>query len=330
MNEPIITNGVSDNWFDSCHATASNFFRPIYSSFQLLFHFDSMNWIILELLLLLPVFFRLYGFGVQQKLSKFYTEARSQLIHFMFLFSLASVICPILQLFLPRSAGCITWDGLNYTPLRNGNYQSPSYDIVLITILLFLLISVEIGTWYIASTIAVFFFIAILLSSILSGSQTVSQALFSVAVASWLFFSFRFLPPIARPIAGITVFLFGFVYFIIEIVKLGRDDILVQACAVPGIRGCLLMVVNMALFFRYVFSQDNYNWFALSWHQSGESSSGSNIRAIIPGVIMVGSGDMFGKRLIKDIIDSSVAFIVVLICNEFVAKFFQYRLFSVA
>ncbi|OHS93314.1 hypothetical protein TRFO_11947 [Tritrichomonas foetus] len=327
MNDVIITNGINDNWFDGCHAIATKVFQPIFSSFQFIIHFDAMIWIVAELLLLLPIFFRLYGFGVQQKLARFYNTARYQLIHFLYLFSLSAVLCSLLQLCLPQPPACVTWDGLNYHPLRN-NYLSPSFTIVLITILSSFLFSVTIGVWNISRVVATIFFISITLSAIFSGTATVNQALLSIALGFWLFTTYSFLPPIFIPAGAAIVVIFSMTIFLMRIIQKGRFETMVQLCVVPGIRGCILLIIVCYLYFKFSRTQDSFDWFAVHWGKTGDSSSSSAGDAVVPEVVNVGSGDVFGQRLKMDIIDSAIAFVAVLSINEFVTEYFKYEMFS--
>ena len=329
MGDYIITNGISDGWFDSCHTVAAKVFQPIFSSFQFLFHFDGLLWIVIELLLLLPVFFRLYGFGVQQKLARFYNSTRYQLILFLYLFSASAALCSAIQICLPQPPACVTWDGLNYLPLRN-NYLSPSFTIVLVTILVSFLFTVAIGIWYISLVVAIIFFVAIFLSAILSGSATINQALMSVAIGFWLFFIYRFMPPIFIPLAGAVIFIFSMSTFIFRIVEKGKDESFVQLCVVPGIRGCICLLIGCILYILHVKigNQDNFNWFAFNWDKRNSNSSSSTGNAVIPDVVNTGSGDIFGKRLKIDILVGFISFVVVLGFNIFVAKYFIYEMFS--
>jgi hypothetical protein len=322
------TSGLSDAWFDRCQAVGSEAFHLIFSAFQLLFHFDTLNFILGELLLLLPVFFRLYGFGVQQKLTRFYNETRAQLLRFMYLFAISTVLCSILQLLLCQTPACMTWDGINYSPLRL-TYSSPNLDIVVITILACILITVTIKVLSVASVVAGLFFIGVFVSAVLSGNVTIDQALLSSGIGSWLFFTFRFLPPLFVPLAAVVLAVPSLGYYAMWILEEGNDAVVVSASVVPGIRGCLLLAVNVFLYFRFVRRQENFKWRGVNWDRGRASSSDSSVVAVIPDVIPSG-GDMFGTRLKWDIIDGIIAFVFVLACNQFVAQYFSYPLFSVS
>ena len=129
-----LTNGFADNWLDRCYRIGDSFFYPAYASLLLMLHFDALNWVVLELLLVLPLFFRLYGFGVQQKLGRFYNTARNQLIIFLIEFGVVTVICSSLQITLPQSGACMVWDGIEYSRYRNSGV-SPSSTIALLVLL---------------------------------------------------------------------------------------------------------------------------------------------------------------------------------------------------
>jgi hypothetical protein len=198
---PVITSGISDAWFDCCHTLSLDAFHLVFTAFHVLFHFNSLNFILVELLLLLPVFFRLYGFGVQQKLTRFYSETRSQILRFMYLFALSTVLCSSLQLLLQQTPACVQWDGRHYAPLRS-TYASPNLDIVVIAILGCILVAVTLSVLSVASVVAAVFFVGVFVSAVLSGTATINQALLSSAIGAWMFFAFRFLPPLFVPSAS--------------------------------------------------------------------------------------------------------------------------------
>ena len=325
----VFTNGISDSWQSSCQLHFSFFFQPIYSSFQLLFHFDSLNWVLLELLIILPLFFRLYGFGIQQKLSKFYGEVRNQLLNFMYLFATSVVVCSILQLLLPQPPVCATWDGVNYLPLRK-LYMTPSTDIVVLSMLSCIFAFAQISIWRKASIAMAGFFVFLFLSAIFSGSSTVCQAIFSASIGIWLFFTFRFLPHISMPIFAGLLIICGGTYFGIYIGKNGVDNDLVFSSAIPGLRGCLQLAVNLCLYLRFALRNDDFNWFEVKWGNRNDSDSTSEGGAVIPNVLTGGESDAFGKVLRTDVFDSVIAFLVVLACNGIVVYQFDYSLFYVS
>ena len=332
----VLTNGISDGFFDSCQARSANVFQPLFASFRLLFTFDSLNWILVELLLLLPIFFRLYGFGIQQKLTEFYNTMRDYLIHIMYLFGVSTVACSGLQLLFQSRPACVVWDGMNYKHFVD-LYVSPSLDLVVITILMCILSTVLFRMWHnsrpalfelVFYVIAVLFYVLVFASTFLSGTITINQAVFSVALGIWLFFLFQFLPPVFVPVLSLVLMFISMVFFIIKVRSSGRFSDSVRLCVVPGIRGCMLLIVHMGLYLFHVREQDNFNWFRASWMEaSGDDAS--EIKAVIPGVVKVQNSDAFGNRLKKDIRNGAIAFVVVLGCNQFVTRYFRYDLFNV-
>lgn len=329
MDEPILTNGICDNWFDGCLARKPSIFQPIFSSFQFLFHFDGLLCIITELLVLLPAFFRFYGFGVQQKLAKFYNNSRYQLIIFLFLFSLSAVICSDLQIFLPQPPGCVTWDGLNYEPFRP-NYLSPSLTIVLITLIICFLFTLQtfISSIWAVYAVPLLFYLFAIISAILSGTQTINQTLLGMSLGLWLFFLYRFLPPIFIPVSSTLFFIFSLIIFVIEIKHKGPLDDFVKITIVPGIRGCILLIFSCYLLYRHSKSHSNFGWFSIQWAKGNELDETKIGGAVVPNVVDVGTGDLFGNRLKKDMLDSLFLFIAVLLINEFVSEYFEYDIFT--
>jgi hypothetical protein len=191
-----------------------------------------------------------------------------------------------------------------------------------------ILVSVTLGIGYLASIVAVLFFVGVFISAILSGTATVNQALLSSSIGAWLFFTFRFLPPIFVPLCAVAVSIPTLVFSIIIINDETKEAAIVTASVVPAIRGCLLLIVNFGLYLRFVRAQDDFEWTRVTWDKGGGSSSGSGAVAVIPDVI-TGTGDVFGAKLKRDIIDSAIAFVAVLACNQFVAQYFEYPLYDV-
>lgn len=308
----IISNGIGDDWFNRCYATSTGFFQTFYSSLQFIFHFDSLNWVVIELLFITPIFFRLYGFGVQQKLTKFYNQARIQLITFLFYFSFITVLSCILQYLLPRSPACLKWDGLNLSPLRS-DYSSPSVIIMLTAILFLMFFTPSQQRWSIITVTVFLFFLLATISSILCGCNSIYQALCSLCIGFWAFFIFNFLPLIFIPIFSAAIAIFALFLFIPVLFKGGdASDI---SCATTGMRAFFLLIVTMFLFFEYVYSIDHFDWFEIKWRGVKITPSQEDSVAIIPGVLKVTEEDRFGRKLKRDIISSAVAFIIVLCCN---------------
>lgn len=331
------SNGISDSWLDACHVYGETVFEPLFSAFKLVFHFDSLNWILLELLFLLPVFFRLYGYGVQQKLTRFYDETRHQLIHFMFLFGMSTVVSSSLQLIFNQAPACVSWDGTNYHALRD-IYSSPNLDLAVITILMIILSSVVVNMWIERRhapilqislfIMAIGFYVILFCSAFWSGTININQAVLSVALGAWLYFFFRFVPPLFIPLLTAILMPLSLILFISVIKTEGKESDIVARSVVPGIRGCIVLVINMALYWRYVQQQDNFRWMNTQWNYGGSSPAETEI-AVIPGVISREKGTVFGMRLNSDIRDGAVAFVAVLLCNEFISDYFDYALFSV-
>lgn len=312
MEEKIISNGISDYWYDSCYATKVNIFQTFYSSFQILFHFDSLNWVAIELLILVPIFFRLYGFGIQQKLTKFYNKTRLQLIYFLFYFSFVTLLCSILHIIFPREPACLTWNGKDIEPLRY-DYESPSAIVMFSVILFLMFVSADFTEWLGATIIAGFFFLGTALSAILSGAQSISQVIISMAFGAWVFYLFNFLPPVCIPIFIVLIIVIG-LSLLIPVLRLTDANRYAVADAATGIRAALLLIITLALYIQFALTSGSFNWFEVKWRGVTMLESNEDSMAVIPGILRV-TEDQFGKRLNRDIIYSLVAFVLVLIAS---------------
>jgi len=324
-----LTNGISDEWYNACHASSYSIFQTIYSSFSLLFHFDSLNWVVLELLILLPVFFRLYGFGIQQKLTKFYNKVRLQLITFLFYFSFTTVLSCIIHFLLPQNAACAKWDGVSLTPFRS-DFMSPSSLLILVTLFFLMFFDSEFGYGLIVSSLFGIFFIGATVSSILCGSASILQATISISIGAWFYFMFSFLPLICMPIFIAGAFLISLYLFVPILVSPNSSDYFLRYCALPGVRASILLLFSMFLIIQFASSYDDFKWTKLNWEGLKTYGSHEDSVAMIPGIIRIFDEDVFGKRLLRDIIFSSIAFIAVLMSNVASNQLFNYRIYDFA
>ena len=329
INKESLSNGIGDEWYNKCLASSNPLFKIIYSSFSILFHFDSLNWIVLELLILLPVFFRLYGFGIQQKLTKFYNKVRLQLIKFLFYFSLSSVLSCILHFLIPRPPSCVKWDGIKFSPFES-EFTSPSSLIILIIIFFLMFLHSDFVYGFKITFLFGFFFISATISSILSGSSSINQTIFSIAIGSWVYFLCSFLPLISIPIIILFISILSFYFFLPILFSINPSEYFLRQCALPGIRASLLLLISVFLFFQYAHSFNDFKWTQLNWNALQIFGSNEDSVAIIPGILRITEEDSFGKKLNQDIIASTIAFIAVLISNIISQQLFNYKIYDLS
>lgn len=339
MSLPI-SNGIADNWFNRCCAINTSVFNSFFITFKLIFHFDSLNWIAIELLIIIPIFFRLYGFGIQQKLTKFYNKARLQILNFLFYFSLITVISALLQFLMPRNPACLQWDGANLVPLRN-DFGSPSIIIMLTTILFLMFLKADFTGWKIVIIVVGFFWFFTTTSSVLSGCSSIFQALLSVCFGSWIFFTFNFLPPIFVIISYVVIATLAFTYFIPEVVKAFKESLrgipelhdaykrYLLNISTMGIRSTVLLTIIIILFILNARSIDGFKWFEMQWYEGLLTRAKDDSIAIIPQVMKITEEDKFDKKITKDIIFSLIAFVAVLGLNSFFVATFNVPIYNV-
>ena len=322
----ITSNGIGDGWFDMCCAVPTTVFQTFFSSFQFIFHFDSLNWVVIELLIIMPIFFRLYGFGIQQKLTKFYNKARFQLITFLFYFSFITVFSCVLQYLLPRSPACQKWNGLDLEPLRT-DYGSPSVIIMLSAILFLMFFTYSDNHWTAINICFLIFLLVITISAVLSGTNSIFQAFASLCIGFWFFFLFNFLPLIFLPASTLIIGIVALALFLPVI--WGENYTSAElSCATNGVRAVLLLIVTCILFIEYAYSIDNFQWFQIKWRGVTITNGNEDSVAVIPGVLKFTDEDRFGKKLIKDIIWSIILFFVVLICNCLSVSLLKYNFYD--
>ncbi|EAY20910.1 hypothetical protein TVAG_437360 [Trichomonas vaginalis G3] len=322
-NNQRLTNGIGDDWFNKC-CESYTVFKAFYASFKMIFHFDSLNWIAIELLIIMPIFFRLYGFGIQQNLTRFYNKSRLQILNFLFFFSFITVFSILLQYLMPRSPACLIWDGNDLNPSRPDN-GSPSVIIMLTTILFLMFLRADFKGWILVIIFAGFFFIMTTISSILSGSSSIFQALLSVCFGCWVFYVFNFLPPVFVPIVYLLISIAVVTIFGPEVVRYNKAA---SYLAKSGIRSTFLLTVTVILYILNAKSIDGFKWFQIQWYDGLLTSSKDDSVAIIPTVLRVTDEDRFGRKLNKDIIYSVIAFVAVLIFNSIFVHFLDYRFYQ--
>ncbi|EAY02890.1 hypothetical protein TVAG_168920 [Trichomonas vaginalis G3] len=315
MNGAIPMNGVSDSLFDCCLQNDNKIVQAISLAFDRMFQFDCVLTVDYLILIIFPILFKIYGFGVQQRLRNFYDTARLIFIEFIFLCSFSVSLTTIIHLFIKQPMACVTWDGRTIAPAFNGS-RSPNHEIIIIMILGLGVWFLKVGYDKVRKLITIVVIAVECVSTVFAGCASISQALISVAFGFWVVFLFKFIPPIGIPILGvftiiisITLFIFTYKHYIWNALMLRQS---MHLC----VRGFISLVISICLELRFGFGREDFDWMKISWgsHWSNQSTEDDD-EVVIPSMIKENIRDDFGKLLKNDLIDSVIAFIVFLLGN---------------
>lgn len=320
----LIANGIGDDPFNRCLAVGTSVFGPMFSVVEIILHSDMINWLLIELIILFPLFFRLYGFGFQNKITEFYFNTRQQLIIAMSTISLATVLCSMLQFYCPQPSACVYWNGLSYEPYKVP-VLNPNNNIVCGTLLACTLVVLGKKSWLLRGLICFLVTFFIYLASLLCGAVSLNQCISSISLGVWLFFFFRILSPFFALVVNFIFAIAGFVIFIIP--NVGADYAYKET--IVGIRGCLLLVLLSGLYIRFCMRQPDFKWFKLNINTGPRQEGIDMDGALIPRVRKAAEMDTLGSRLTRDIIEGAIAFLLVIIADGIIGFFYDYQIMDV-
>ena len=314
-NSPLILNALTDNWFDCCMKMDWRVLPAIAQAFNRMFQFDCVITVDYLILIIFPILFKIYGFGVQQRLRNFYDSSRLVFIEFLFLCSFSVILSSIMHIWIQQPMPCITWDGRNVKIFEHSS-RTPNPEIIMIFILAWGVWSLKIGIPLIRKFICVTIFLLECTASILSGYSSISQILISIVIGMWIVFLFNFLPPIGIPTIGFASIIGAAIIFGISFPKFNWDTELIKSSFHLCIRGIISLLICCLLQLRFGFARDEFDWSKINWGLGwGNPNEGSSDDVVIPSMIRENVKDDFGKILKIDLTDSIIAFVVFLLGN---------------
>jgi hypothetical protein len=313
--QDLTLNAVSDNWFDRCMKTDNRLLAAIVQAFSRVFQFDCIVTIIYLILIIFPILFKIYGFGIQQRLRNFYNSSRLIIIEFLFLFSFSVDLCTIIHLCIQQPMPCVIWNGRDLSPLTHSS-RTPNHELIVVFILCIGVWSLKIGIPLVRRTICVAIVLLECVAAVLSGYSSISQALISLTFGVWIIFLFNFLPPVGIPVIGSVAFVSSCVLFGVTFPKYQWSTALIKTSLHLCARGAISLFISCILLLRFGFAREEFDWHKVSWGLGWKNNKeGSSDDVVIPSMIRESFKDDFGSVLKTDLIVSIIAFILFLICN---------------
>lgn len=306
-------NVYKDNWLNECILIKNTFITSLNFALDRIFNFDSLVTIILLVIIIFPVLFQIYGFGVQLKLRNFYDNARKMFMNFLFLISLGVCLSTLLRLIVNQPIHCLIWDGRNVHPTENGG-NSPDEAIISVTIFCLSTISLSIGyrwAFIIASVILIIFEC---LGSIFTGHSSISSAFLSFFIGVWIVCLFRYMPVGITPLFGICIFIINFVLFIVKYTEFTWGNEIMRDSLHLCFRSSFTLLIDCILLIIFGYTRPDYDW-SQSNHDANRFSDDNDDIVTIPSMVSEETGDNFGTILKKDLFYSFIAFLAFLIVN---------------
>lgn len=304
---------ISDKWYEACHAKSSGFFIGMTETYRRTLHYDAIVTIMAIILIILPILFKIYGFGVQTQLLKFYNKLVYNFCFYQLLLGMGFEFCAILHIFINQQPACLKWD-VNRTFFNRGVTRNPNPDLVLQTILVSALISYtkkyRIARYLIAFILLLFG----VLSQIFGGVTSVMGAISSVSLGVWLICLAKFVTPIVFSIFNGILILLDVIAVIVSSALFGFRFYNTKDSNYLAIRGLATVAMSAVFYIHYGLSRENFEWFSSDWTESiheKDSDSGAEIPKMDTGAKTVDFGSVLNGDLICSIVGFSIFLLVV-------------------
>jgi len=310
-------NSISDHWFDCCLYSPNPIFDAISLALNRIFQYDCIVTVVFLILIIFPILFKIYGFGLQQRLRDFYDSSRIVFINFLFLCSFSMAISTIVHLWIQQPMPCITWDGRSISPSKNGS-RTPNEEIIVLLILVESIWSLKIGMAFLCKIISILLFGTHCYSSIISGYSSISQVCVSISLGLWIIFLIKFLPPIGLPIFGFFATAGVGGLFFVLFPKYKWDLPIIRESLQICLRSSIVLIASCILLIRFANARREFKWMRLSWGFGwGATTADVMDEVIVPSMIKEAPLDDFGNILTTDLIDGCVCFWIFLAGNTF-------------
>jgi len=316
---------ISDNYYDSCLYDPGNSYFAIAESFRRFLHFDCIVTLILQLLIILSVLFKIYGFGMQQPLRIFYNKVRFGLIKMLSLFSFAAGFCAICNLWFDIQPACLKWDQTQiYTFSRS--WRTPNIDNIVTLILSLSFFSMKMN-WFTGILVSMFIIVDCF-SSLKIGAVTINGLIITEFLGVWIFCLFEFLPTIAIPLLNLIIIICNIVLFV---PKSGLYQAKINTAMDSlhlALRGPFVIIISQILLLGHAKNQDDFDWFDSDGFSLSNQDSDDIFKAEIPRMQTKIRTHDFGEILKRDLYYSSIGFLAFLIGNYYIGYFYNYKFFT--
>ena len=315
-------NAISDNYFDSCLYSPNLFAYSIMETFRRVTQFDFIITLSLQILLLIPLLFTIYGFGIQQPLRIFYNKVRFGILLSLSIIGFSGALCSMTHLFLKLQPACLKWDQYQIYLISN-SWNIPSIDNIITIVLSDAILSIKFGSISIKLIGVIIYIILDSYSTIITGKSSIIGNIISLSFGFWIIFFFKFIPIISIPIFNIILFIINSIFIIFNYLNISKNFKTTLDSYLLAFRSNLIIFISQILLFRFSNNQYDFTWLNTDWYSPLVlEDSDSDIQPEIPKMENSIKIIDFGKILFKDLIDSIFAFVLFLIGNFFL--YFKY------
>lgn len=328
MDKRYYLHGISDGWFDACLYRGSMFSDAVCETFRRICHFDTLFTVSLEAMIILSVLFRIYGFGLQQKLRDFYNNLRFLFLKFAIILSLGAAVTAACHLTLKQQPACVQWANAGIMSIAN-TWRTPDNDLLVVIIICSTMAKAKIANIWIRSSAAVLLILTYSVCSVCSGYAAISQVLITWSIGAWLILFVGFIPPAAVPGLQAFVILVDAILFGVNY-RIYKWDYIMRSTMHLAVRGILTVAISMYLFIRYAMTRKHFQWLNVKWGEKWrdhDDSSGDD--AIIPRMADQNWVAIeFGTMLKRDMIDTFLMAVTFMFGNFLLHEKGSYVFFS--
>ncbi|EAY22215.1 hypothetical protein TVAG_093890 [Trichomonas vaginalis G3] len=310
---------ISDKWYDVCHTKARGGMIGITETYRRTIHYDAIVTIIAIILIILPMLFKIYGFGLQTQLRNFYNRLVLNFCFYENLIGLGALVCSIFHIYINQQPACLRWDK-NKTYFLRGQFRSPSPDLVTMTILASAIISYTPKFKIARYSIATIILVLDIFAQIYGGLSSYAGAVSSVALEFWVICFSKFVPPCTFTAFNIVVIILALSAVIYSSIKFEYDADNNRDSHYLAIRGMLAAIMAQVFYVNYGLSREDFNWMGSDWTEEleeNDSDSGAEIPKMDTGAKTVD----FGKVLNGDLYCGCIDFIIFLSGNIFLGMY---------
>lgn len=314
----MILNGQSDSWVNSCLYTDNKIIQSISNGVSRLIQFDSLFLVGFLSLIMFPVLFSIYSFGLQQKLRTYYNSLRNSMIRFFFIFAFSFASSTIFHLLIQQPTPCVYWErSTGVSPLKFQSYssKSPNENIIIILVISTLLWEIQINIQLMLRLFAMMLLILFCFVEVIMGYSSVIQVIISLFWGFWIVSFFKLVPPIVYPISGGLVGFVLFVLFGIRFKQFGWDAPMMKESLTLSLRSSLMLLIYSAYIIHFGLSRKDFSWFKIDMSSSRMANPNDFFNALVPQMSTNEQQTDFGHLLNVDIIITFIGFILYLIGN---------------
>ena len=176
---------IDDDWWNVCRADDIPFFTALAETFRRTIHYDTVSTVLCIILLVLPMLFKIYGFGVQTQLRAFYNRLYSNFNSYQIIFGLGAELISLFHIFINQQPACIKWDKTSFS-FSVSNPRVPNLDLFIVCILAEALIIYRMKMLPMRILVGLLIIIMCSVSMMLIGAFSISGAITTISFSFWV------------------------------------------------------------------------------------------------------------------------------------------------